>query len=118
MNTWPATLPQKFLTDGFSDEEPDLVLQTQMDAPYQKSRRRFTAGVRNFTGKIYLSFEGGNDQLSTFRDFYSENCAIPFLFPDPYTGTNTSCVFLKPVPQYGASEGPYVIVTFKIGQLP
>ncbi len=43
---WPPSLPQRPLAQGFSEQAPDTLIRTQMEAGPPKVRRRFTAGIR------------------------------------------------------------------------
>jgi hypothetical protein len=68
---WPAALPQYLLTRNYSEDDPDTVIRTQMDAGPAKIRRRFTAAVRQLAGMIVVD----EDQLDTLSDFFMNDCA-------------------------------------------
>lgn len=83
--SWPASLPQKPLADGFSETSPDLVARTQMDTGPAKMRRRATAGVT----QVKCAFRLTADQLATFRDFMHSDLqdrALPYSWAHPVAG--------------------------------
>lgn len=54
MPSWPATLVQAPLRDGFSDRGPDLTIENKPDIGAPKVRRRGTAGVRDVACSVVL----------------------------------------------------------------
>ena len=87
MPTWPLTLPQTPLQDGYSETLEKNVIVTSMDQGPAKTRKRFTAGVK----KYQVSFLMSSSQLSTFETFYEDTInfgATTFTFPDPRSGSN------------------------------
>ncbi|PJI56004.1 hypothetical protein CTI14_00275 [Methylobacterium radiotolerans] len=79
--TWPADLPQKLITDGYSYSFADGRLKTAMDAGPPKMRRRFSAAVKAVAGQFY----GGVDDVVRLERFWNEETAggtLPFLIPD------------------------------------
>jgi len=74
---WPASLPQSYLLLGGSETAPNLILRTQMDAGPAKTRKRFTAGVRQMRVQWLMS----RSQKDTFDAFYRVTLgggALPF----------------------------------------
>ena len=41
--------------EGFTEQAPNTVIRSQMEAGPAKVRRRFTSGTRNFDCQLYLS---------------------------------------------------------------
>lgn len=113
MTNWPSSLPQKLLDSSYHDEEPDLAMLTEMDAPVPKLRRRFTAAIRLFGGKMNLTA----DQKHDLTEFYRDYCASSFWFPDPETGDPITCIF-KEKPTYESAGSGWQIVTLKFGKMP
>jgi len=113
MPTWPATLPQKFRQSGFQETEPDLVVMEQMDMGPPIIRRKNTANLLPFGGKMILTFE----QKATLRTFYQTYCATPFDFPDPDTEEVISVVFMDR-PSYQSAGGAKWEVALKLGKQP
>lgn len=83
--TWPLTLPQSFLVEGFTQEATDNVIKSAMESGPSKARRRYTATTQPFTGKMILSLA----QYDIFRDFYRDDLqdgALTFTMPDDVEG--------------------------------
>lgn len=82
MATWPASLPQRPLQDGYSEELENVVISSGVDIGPAKKRRRTSAGVVKFS----LSFLMTSTQLATFKTFFETDIsygAVKFTFPDP-----------------------------------
>ena len=89
---WPVTLPTAPLVAGFEESPPDLCVRTQMDAGPAKVRKRYTAGVRDFSAAFVLT----TAQLAIFDAFYLTTCnggATPFDFTHPRTKASISVRF-------------------------
>jgi len=81
---WPETLPQTLLLEGLSAKQKSNVIRTTMDAGAQKTRRRYTATTKVFTGKMLLNEE----QRFILAQFYHTalaDGALRFNFTDPQT---------------------------------
>ena len=91
---WPASLPQRFLQDpGTSENPPDVVVETQMDAGPPKARRRFTAGFRLVGGSLALT----HAQRATLDTFYMdtlEGGALTFDWIHPITSAPATFRFM------------------------
>lgn len=66
MATWPASLPQTPLIDGYQEAFPDVRLRTVMDAGPAKMRRRYTAAVTPIECRMVLTAA----QVATLKTFY------------------------------------------------
>lgn len=87
MPTWPSTLPQKPLVEGYAETFQSGQVRSEMDTGPPKVRRRFTATVNRFE----MSFMMDSTQLDTLESFYEtdlEGGVLQFDFPDP-RGTGT-----------------------------
>ncbi len=85
MPAWPATLPQRPLIEGFSEQPPNLVVRSQTDTGPAKVRRRATAGPTRMT----LAFRMTADQLTAFRAFLHADLAdraLSYSWTHPVTG--------------------------------
>jgi hypothetical protein len=91
---WPASLPQRFLQDpGTSEQPPDVILESQMDAGPPKARRRFTAGFRMVGGSLALT----HVQRATLDDFFMNTVqggALPFDWIHPITSAPATFRFM------------------------
>lgn len=84
MPTWPATLPQTPLIEGFSDEPQDSVLRSQMTG-LNKQRNRYTAALHDVSESYLLT----PSQFDTFVSFYKDdlgNGAADFSKKNPING--------------------------------
>jgi hypothetical protein len=93
MPTWPASLPQKPLVDGYEERTPSTLVRTQMDKGPDKVRRRHTAGTRTFAQQLELS----GSQVSTLESFIDSDLdggALQFDWQHPRTGANVKFRFV------------------------
>jgi hypothetical protein len=113
MPTWPTSLPQHVLEQGYNEQVPDQTIETQMDAGPAKVRRRFTTAPRRFGVVVVMD----PDQVALFETFYLETLAggsLPFDWVHPRTRVSTTFRFRKPVPSINplGNGGTDVRVTF------
>jgi len=81
---WPDALPATLLMDGLSAKRNSNIIRTQMDAGPAKTRRRYTASVKTFAGKMLLD----DEQRFILERFYRSELAdgvLRFVFADPQT---------------------------------
>lgn len=84
MSTWPEQLPQAIHQQSFVLTFPELASRTEMDTGKAYQRKRYTAAVRPFQGRIWVD----ETQLETFLNFYNNTLAqgtLPFDWYDPMT---------------------------------
>lgn len=96
--TWPASLPQEPLVEGFIEQAPNTLIRSQMEAGPAKVRRRFTSGPRNFDCQLYLS----PAQVETLDGFYVSTLAggaLSFDWKHPRTQAAVTFRFIEP-PSY------------------
>lgn len=67
MATWPASLPQRVLLDGYAEGAADNVLRFETDYGPPKRRRRSTREVRTFPAALVLT----TAQVATLDTFYT-----------------------------------------------
>lgn len=109
--TWPATIDQNILQDGFRQQAKDIVIRTTMEAGLDKLRRRYTTAIINITPQMILDYT----QQATLEDFYNitlQGGVLTFNFDDPVSGTTKEYRFLSP-PIYTPYGGLYFIVTME-----
>lgn len=117
ISTWPPTLPDYVLEQGYSEDLEDQTVESQMDAGLAKVRRRFTARVRRFQLTIQMDAE----QAETFEAFFHDTLAggsLPFDWRHPRTGLSTRFRFRKPVPKLTPVGGEYVRASFAVESIP
>ena len=96
--TWPASLPQESLVEGFSEQAPNTLIRSQMEAGPAKVRRRFTSGPRNFDCQLYLS-PAQVDALDAFYVSTLAGGALSFDWKHPRTQAAVTFRFVEP-PNY------------------
>ena len=105
MPTWPLTLPQSPLMDGYTETPPENTIRTQMDVGPDKVRRRTTSNPR----PIQCSYVLTGAQLTILDDFYTGDAAggaTEFDMPHPRTGVTVSVRF-RAAPTYTAVQGNF-----------
>jgi hypothetical protein len=83
--SWPSSLPQRPLADGFSETPPNLLVRSATDIGPAKVRRRATVGVTKLKAEFRLS----RAQLAAFRTFFAADLqggALSFSWTHPVTG--------------------------------
>jgi len=81
---WPEILPLTLRMDGLSAKRNSNVIRTRMDAGPNKTRRRYTASTKNYTGSMLLD----DSQRNELEQFYRVSLAdgvLRFIFTDPQT---------------------------------
>jgi len=81
---WPDTLPDTLLMEGLAAKRSSNVIRTQMDAGPKKARRRYTASIKTFTGKMLLD-AGQRFELERFYRTALADGVLRFYFTDPQT---------------------------------
>jgi hypothetical protein len=96
MATWPLTLPQAPLAEGYQESPGETVIRTPMDVGPPKQRRANTAGVKQWT----VTWELEASQVETFQTFFEETLeggALSFELPHPrIDGSAVTVRFVKP----------------------
>jgi hypothetical protein len=113
MSAWPATLPQQLEQDGYSEDLPNGVIRTNMDAGPAKVRKRYTAAVKPVSGQLVLTLT----QVGILQAFFEDDCdygASTFTWVHPSTGVAATCRFTSP-PRLSARDGNWVAtVSFEV----
>jgi prophage DNA circulation protein len=114
MASWPSSLPQTPLLDGYSDVPQNSVLRSDFDT-YTKQRNRFTAVIHDVSEKYVMT----NNQYTTFIEFYENTLnfgADVFTKTDPVTGLTKNYRFVEP---YSSSfNGVLWVVELTLEKLP
>lgn len=115
--TWPPSLPEYVLEQGYGEALEDQTVESTVEAGIAKVRRRFTAPVRRFA--VVMQFD--TSQAITFENFYLNTLqagSLPFDWRHPRTGAALRFRFRKPVPQYSVIGGEYVRVQMVLESIP
>lgn len=86
--TWPLTLPQRVMVDGYTEKPPNLLLRSQPQKGPAIVRRYTSAGVRAFTANVMVQ----GWQLHILDSFFMDDLAgglWPFWMPHPREGVTT-----------------------------
>ena len=85
MPTFPSSLQQKLLVDGFENSYRDAVVRSTVDAGPEKTRLRYSAVPEYVRGRIILK---GKDDYNTFISFWKNDLkygVLPFTWKHPIT---------------------------------
>lgn len=115
--TWPTTLPQRFLVNGFQHAVGDnrAVFKPQSGAPVV--RRVSSYRQDPVQGQMRVT----DSQLSAFRSFYQTDCSdgtTPFSWVDPETGSPQLMRFSSNNTPSWTPAGPRWLVSFGVETLP
>lgn len=116
MPTWPATLPDKVLQEGYDEQLQPIVIRSPMDTGPAKLRRRATAAPRSISGGQRLTAA----QVETLDGFYRTDCAdgaLAFDWKHPRTQAAASLRFVSP-PRYASLGGGVYAVSLSFEILP
>lgn len=100
MISWPSTLPQGFMSDGYQSGMGDGRARSDTDSGIAKVRRRFSAVPRPLSGNMYMT----DAQLATLKGFIADDLAggsLPFTFPAQDESGTWTVQFGKDVPAWG-----------------
>lgn len=115
--SWPASLPQYVLTQGYAETAPKNAIRTEMAAGPAKVRRRTTADVRVIACQLRLT----HAQRATLDGFYLTDTAsgsLSFAWVHPVTRDSAEMRFVEP-PLYGpAAASTHLIASLKLEILP
>lgn len=106
MPSWPATLPDSLLVEGYRERPPMTGLRFDPDAGPAIQRRRLTANVRPIVGQLHLT----KAQVAIFDDFWINtlaNGSLEFDWTHPRTGASVTLRFVNTeAPEYAPAGGP------------
>jgi len=103
--SWPVSLPQLVLQDGFQEQPPNTVVGWSPDSGPDKLRRRFTAGPRPLKLNLVMTWA----QVETFDQWFRDTLAdgaLPFDWVHPRTGLAVTLRFKAGQPPVYTPERP------------
>jgi hypothetical protein len=117
-NTWPTSLPDKPLQDGYTESPPNNIIKTSVDKGPAKLRKRTSTNTRPITCRIVVS----RYLVNVFDYFYITECAsgtLRFSWEHPRTGITYDFRFdPNAMPQYSSVGGDDFSIEFKLEQMP
>jgi phage-related protein len=116
MPTWPSSLPDKPLQQGYEEAPGDGRQRTQMDTGPAKVRRRFTATVDEFTARFHLT-STEVDTLDSFWENDLDGGTLRFDWTHPRTGLALQFRFVNR-PKRRVVGGTLYEVTARLEVLP
>ena len=115
--TWPGSLPTKFLENSYKETPPDNAIAQPMDVGPPKRRKATTAGLRLISGRMYMTIA----QVATFDTFFGTTCGSGALSFDGLnnqrTGSVVDHVFMGQ-PQYSLAGPDGYYVDLRLGEKP
>lgn len=100
MTNWPASLPQCFLPNGYTEEGPDNLLSSGNDIGPDKVRKRTSSAPYPMSGVLKCS----STQKIAFKDFFKNDImsgAKAFYFPNSEEGDP---LLVRIIPPYKLSR--------------
>ena len=116
MTSWPTSLPQEVLVQGFQEQPQPQTLRSSMDAGPAKLRRRFSAKIVNYKFQLLLDATQ-KATLDVFHDATLAGGSLPFDWVDHIGGGARSYRFTKP-PSYAASSPTAFAAQLELESLP
>lgn len=106
--TWPSALQDVLNQAGFSLKIGETAIRSDVDIGPVKVRRRFTQGIDQITGTIYLN----KDDYATFRTFFDTTLnggVNTFNYVHPLTEATAEFRFVNP-PTIATLGGEYFTI--------
>lgn len=116
MVSWPASLPQTSLIDGYQETHIDGVVRSETDIGPPKQRQRFT-GIMEDVVWVFLMTEA---QIDILEDFFFNTLAhgsVSFDHVNPRTGDAETYQFRAPL-AYAPVSHELTRVTIQLKQVP
>lgn len=103
--TWPVTLPQQLLVDGYARSAKDLLLVSPMEIGPPKVRRRTSNNIEQFQGSVIVT----TTQLGYFKTFFYTTAlggSLRFNFTDPDDGVTSVEMMIRSFKYAPYNNGP------------
>lgn len=115
--SWPVTLPPYLLQSGYSEALPKNIIRSPMEVGPAKVRRRGTSGVRQISGKQYMT----SAELAIFIPFFETDLlygTLRFSWVWPVDGTTAVEFRFVEAPTITAAGGETFEVSMSLEILP
>lgn len=108
--SWPQTLPQTFIIDGYQETWPDNLIRQPMDVGPPKTRQRQTAKEYPIQcSQMMTTTQLG--YLETFFKITKSYGALSFTMPHPRTTSTVTAKFKQP-PTFAPWGGGHWVVNY------
>lgn len=117
MATWPSTLPQLVLFDGYQESQDDIVIRSTVDVGPPKLRARYTVAPQMFNISLLLTAA----QKATLKTFFSSTLTfgvLPFDWAHPDLRSAIELSFRGVPPVYTPDGSRYWRVAFTLYEVP
>lgn len=116
MASWPTSLPQLALLEGYQEQAVDITLRSSVDVGPEKTRPRYTAAPVDFSVSLVLTSTQA-DALDAFYDSTLDFGTAPFDWQHPRTLAAASLTF-RARPGYQALGGGLFRTSLSLRQWP
>ena len=117
MAMWPATLPQRFLRQGFSHTAPDNRVGFQPEQGEMMTRRRGSGAPERITGAINVDVDGWNVLWTFWKDTLRHG-TDKFTWVHPITAAAGATFKFDSQPTTAPASGGLLRVTLSLWILP
>ena len=118
MAIWPVGLPQKFLQQGYTEQDAPQVISVTYDVGEPQTRPRSQYRGRKISGSMRMTAT----ELATFNTFFNVTTISgtqPFEFSDPLTGLTINVKFdSEQTPSKGNFNGKYFTLSMTLIEQP
>lgn len=116
MATWPTSLPQILLLDGYDEQPVDNVIRSPVDQGPEITRPKYSSTPIDFTGSLILT-SAQCDALDSFYDATLNFGTAQFDWVNSRTGAAVSLKF-RARPGYQGAGGGLYRTTLSLRQWP
>tara|TARA_E500000318_G_scaffold57385_1_gene53276 strand:- start:1357 stop:1707 length:351 start_codon:yes stop_codon:yes gene_type:complete len=116
MATWPATLPQYVLIDGFRQTQQPNKLRSTVDVGEAKMRPRSTRKIKRFQCSILISNDTQYDTLENFYDATLSQGTLTFDWVNPITQDAATFRFVGEV-EYSPAGPQQSVASFELEEV-
>lgn len=117
MPSWPATLPDYVMADGYSESAPDNTIRSDMDVGPSKARRRGTSAPVPIVARLRLT-AAQRAALLTFYRTDTLDGSLTWTWVHPVTRAAATFRFSKPPAFTAAARGQRYYADLELEILP
>jgi hypothetical protein len=117
MVTWPTSLPDYVLAEGYQESAADNAIRSEMDVGPSKTRRRTTGAPIPIAARLRLTLAQRADLLAFFHTDTADG-SLSFDWVHPVTRAAAAMRFLKPPVFTPAARGQRYYASLELEILP